>query len=162
MKPKLQNGDTVVTLHSSSDDDDMWVRPRPVATSWPPAQAAGVHRQEPSRTPSIMDREHHPSDDDGRDPSTAAAQPNITRRQQRSALPVKAAKRRRVIAPEAEENNLPSSGSSCAESGEDAQSLYRSAILGVRNANRARQQVRAATVNCPVCAKLAAVLEHFL
>ena len=143
----------------------MWVRPRPVATSRPLAQTAGVYRQEPSRTPSILDREHHSSDDDGRDPSTvstAAAQPNIKRRQQRSVLPVKAAQRRRVIAPEAEEKKLPSSGSSCAESGEDAQSLYRSAILGVRNANHARQQARTATVNCPVCAKLAAVLEHFL
>jgi hypothetical protein len=64
--------------------------------------------------------------------------------------------------PEAEEDNSPSTSSSCAESGEDAQALYRSAIRGVHNANHARQQARAATINCPVCAKLAAVLEHFL
>jgi len=140
----------------------MWVRPRVPAPPLTPTPAAGRHRPERTSLPSVVDREHHPADEDGRRPPNSATRPIIAQRQRRSVVPVQTTKRRRITEPEAEENNDPSSGSSCAESAEDAQSLYRSAILGVRNANRARQQARAATVNCPVCAKFAAVLEHFL
>ena len=126
----------------------MWVRVRaPAPAIHPSPRTNGIHRPERSS------------------PAISATRPNAVRKQQRSAIqvtPVQATKRWRGCVPEAEEDNVPSSGSSCAESGEDAQSLYRSAILGVRNANHARQQARTATVNCPVCAKLAAVLEHFL
>jgi len=52
--------------------------------------------------------------------------------------------------------------SDCSESDADAQCLYRSAISGVRNANNARLNLRRQTVNCPVCAKFAAYLQHFL
>jgi hypothetical protein len=50
---------------------------------------------------------------------------------------------------------------SCAESERDAQDLYHEAIMGVRRANNARNQLRSATINCPVCAKFAAYLQHF-
>lgn len=52
--------------------------------------------------------------------------------------------------------------SDCSESDPDAQCLYRSAISGVRNASNARLNLRRQTVNCPVCAKFAAYLQHFL
>ena len=52
--------------------------------------------------------------------------------------------------------------SDCSESDPDAQCLYRSAISGVRNATNARLNLRRQTVNCPVCAKFAAYLQHFL
>lgn len=52
--------------------------------------------------------------------------------------------------------------SDCSESDADAQCLYRSAMSGVRNATNARLNLRRQTVNCPVCAKFAAYLQHFL
>ncbi len=64
---------------------------------------------------------------------------------------------------EAEETSFTgSSSSNCSESDADAQCLYRSAITGVRNANNARMNFRRQTTNCPVCAKFAAYLQHFL
>ena len=74
---------------------------------------------------------------------------------------VRAPKRRRALDAEAEENLSPTASESCDESSENAGDLYRSAILGVHSAQRGRQQVRAATTHCPVCAKLAALLDHF-
>ena len=50
---------------------------------------------------------------------------------------------------------------SYAESELNAQDLYHEAILGVRRANNARSQLRSDTINCPVCAKFAAFLQHF-
>jgi hypothetical protein len=50
---------------------------------------------------------------------------------------------------------------SCAESELNAQDQYREAMMGVRRANNARSQLRNATINCPVCAKFAAFLQHF-
>ena len=159
---------------SSSDDDDLWVRPRPPvppppaltplpatapppAPAQPPARTDGLHRLlAPAPTPARSNGLHRAL------PAPSATRLNSVQQHPRPVIPKRATTRERVCAPEAEEDNASSSGSECAESGEDAQSLYRSAILGVRNANHARQQVRAATVNCPVCAKLAAVLEHFL
>jgi hypothetical protein len=52
--------------------------------------------------------------------------------------------------------------SDCDESEPDAQMLYRQAITGVRNAHHARTQHHIATMTCPVCAKFAAYLQHFL
>jgi hypothetical protein len=52
--------------------------------------------------------------------------------------------------------------SDCDESEPDAQMLYRQAISGVRNAHHARTQHHMATMTCPVCAKFAAYLQHFL
>lgn len=139
----------------------MWVRPRPPvpppAPAPPPARTDGLHRHlAPVPSSARSDDLHRKL------PAPSATRPDTVPQQRRSMIPKRATTRERVRVPEAVEDNAPSSGSECAESGEDAQSLYRSAIMGVRNANHARQQVRAATVNCPVCAKLAAVLEHFL
>lgn len=51
---------------------------------------------------------------------------------------------------------------SCDESETNAQDLYHEAIMGVRNANHARCQLRSKTINCPVCAKFATFLQHFM
>jgi len=50
----------------------------------------------------------------------------------------------------------------CIESDTDAEDLYRSAVAGVRNAHASRQQLRRTTNPCPVCAKFAAFLQHFV
>ena len=63
---------------------------------------------------------------------------------------------------EAEETDTTEDSSDCAESDPDAQCLYRQAMNGVRNAKNARTILRGATMNCPVCAKFAAYLQHFL
>jgi hypothetical protein len=52
--------------------------------------------------------------------------------------------------------------SDCAESDTYGVDLYREAIAGCRNAKKARTQLRAETTNCPVCAKFAAYLQHFI
>ena len=63
---------------------------------------------------------------------------------------------------EAEETDTTEDSSDCDESDPDAQCLYRQAMNGVRNAGNARTILREATMNCPVCAKFAAYLQHFL
>jgi hypothetical protein len=64
---------------------------------------------------------------------------------------------------EAEETSTSdTSTSQCDESEPNAQILYRQAITGVRNAMNSRSQLRRATINCPVCDKFAAYLQHFL
>jgi hypothetical protein len=50
----------------------------------------------------------------------------------------------------------------CDESDDDAVEMYRSAMAGMRNAQSARRQLRAHTTTCPVCAKFAAFLQHFM
>ena len=52
--------------------------------------------------------------------------------------------------------------SDCIEMDTNGADLYRQAVSGLRNANNARNQLRAATTNCRVCAKFAAFLQHFL
>jgi hypothetical protein len=66
-----------------------------------------------------------------------------------------------VEAEEASTTDYETDSESCAESELNAQDQYREAIMGVRRANNARSQLRNATINCPVCAKFAAVLQHF-
>ena len=64
---------------------------------------------------------------------------------------------------EAEETSTSdTSTSQCDESEPNAQMLYQQAIIGVRNARNSRSQLRKATMNCPVCEKFAAYLQHFL
>ncbi len=63
---------------------------------------------------------------------------------------------------EAEETSTTDDSSVCDESDQDAQCMYRQAMNGVRNAGNARKILRGATMNCPVCAKFAAYLQHFL
>jgi len=63
---------------------------------------------------------------------------------------------------EAEEWDTTDDSSDCDESDPDAQCLYRQAMNGVRNAGNARNNLRRATINCPVCALFAEYLQHFL
>jgi len=63
---------------------------------------------------------------------------------------------------EAEESDTTEDSSDCDESDPDAQCLYRQAMNGVRNAKNARTILRGSTMNCTVCAKFAAYLQHFL
>lgn len=51
---------------------------------------------------------------------------------------------------------------SCDESDVNAVDMYHSAVHGMRNAQAARLQLRACTTSCPVCAKFAAYLQHFI
>jgi len=76
-------------------------------------------------------------------------------------------KRSRKIKPkycvEAEEtSDTGSSSANCNESDTDAQDLYRQAITGVRNAGNARSNLRRSSMHCPVCAKFAEYLQHFI
>ena len=52
--------------------------------------------------------------------------------------------------------------SDCIERDTNGADLYRQAVSGLRNANNARNLLRAATTNCRVCAKFAQFLQHFL
>jgi hypothetical protein len=63
---------------------------------------------------------------------------------------------------EAEEVADADSSSEADESDQNAQELYRSAMLGVRNRPNALQQVRTSTTPCAVCARFAKFLEYFL
>jgi hypothetical protein len=76
----------------------------------------------------------------------------------------RAPQRRRIRrAVEASESSaLTDSDSSCVESDTNARSLYRDAILGVRNAQFARRQMRASNQSCPTCALFASFLQAFL
>lgn len=71
--------------------------------------------------------------------------------------------RRRIMPePEAAESSAETdSDSSCVETDTNARSQYRDAILGVRNAQRARQQMRTRTQSCPTCALFASFLRAF-
>ena len=61
-----------------------------------------------------------------------------------------------------ETSDTGSATSNCNESDPDAQDLYRQAIRGVRNAGNARSNHRRSSMHCPVCAKFAEYLQHFL
>ena len=76
----------------------------------------------------------------------------------------RAPQRRRIRrAVEASESSaLTDSDSSCVESDTNARSQYRDAILGVRNAQFARRQMRARNHTCPTCALFASFLQAFL
>lgn len=52
--------------------------------------------------------------------------------------------------------------SDCIEMDTNGADLYRQAVSSLRNANNARNQLRAATTKCRVCAQFAAYLQHFL
>jgi hypothetical protein len=71
-------------------------------------------------------------------------------------------RQRRSMDVEAAESSAITDDSECIESVTDAADLYRSAITGVRGARQARQQQRTLTEHCPVCAKFASYLQHFI
>lgn len=61
-----------------------------------------------------------------------------------------------------EDDNASDYSSECIEKDTNGADLYRQAVSGLRNANNARNLLRAATTNCRVCAKFAQFLQHFL
>jgi hypothetical protein len=61
-----------------------------------------------------------------------------------------------------EDDNASDYSSDCIEKDTNGADLYRQAVSGLRNANNARNLLRAATTNCRVCAKFAQFLQHFL
>ena len=69
---------------------------------------------------------------------------------------------RRIVGEAEESSGEHDHTSSCSESDEDAQAMYRSAIVGVRNARQSRIQVRADTQPCRICAQFAAYIANFL
>ena len=133
--------DDVVVLETSAESsDDMWIRP-PVR-----------ERSEASQ----QQQGHIAGRRTARNPAR-----NTTRRPRPDAQPQRPQRRMRP-AEAAESSAETDDDSSCVESDTNARSQYRDAILGVRNANRARQQMRANTQRCPVCAQFAAFLIHFM
>ena len=133
--------DDVVVLETSAESsDDVWIRP-PVR-----------ERSEASQ----QQQGHIAGRRTARNPAR-----NTTRRPRPDAQPQRPQRRMRP-AEAAESSAETDDDSSCVESDTNARSQYRDAIFGVRNANRARQQMRANTQRCPVCAQFAAFLIHFM
>jgi hypothetical protein len=136
----------------SSDDNDIWVRPLATQEDLQTMEDHGVRQVRGPPHAHVM--------------VPATAQLGRRRSTRLQAPPIPCSRRRRFEG-EAEEsttNNTESFSSDdyCDESETDAEDLYRSAIAGVRNARVARQQLRTAIQHCPVCAKFAAFLQHFL
>jgi len=65
-------------------------------------------------------------------------------------------------AEEANSDDTADDSNECIESDINGVDLYCQAVSSLRSANNARNQLRAATANCRVCAKFAAFLQHFL
>lgn len=128
-------------VHLTSDSDDGV------------AAAAQQVRPAPVQSPRVTPQR--------RAPLAGNAPRPLSRRQP---LPAARAPRRRRLEAEAEETTDvdDDNSSECVESDTQARDLYRSAILGVRNARNARAHMRTATSTCPACALFAAFLEHFM
>jgi hypothetical protein len=150
-RPADQNsnarGDHAIVIASSEEDEpnDMWVRPR----------------HNPQQTDHLQQQENIPPQ-----PALAMQSPSppahIRRRHHQQSHCNTRSRRRRLEAEAVESAASDDPSSECIESDTDAQDLYRSAIRGVRNARQARQQIRSATQHCPVCAKFAAFIAHFI
>ena len=140
-----------IIIESSDDDDDIWVRP-------------------PARLDDRQTRDDHSERQERGPPHAHIIVPATAqlerRRSSRLQAPPLPCSRRRRLEGEAEESTAYTGSSSdidyCDESESDAEDLYRSAVAGVRNAQVARQQLRASTQHCPVCAQFSAFLQHFL
>ena len=92
--------------------------------------------------------------------SNVPLSPTANHHTPRSRAPQRRRIRRAVEA--SESSALTDSDSSCVESDTNARSQYRDAILGVRNAQFARRQMRARNQTCPTCALFASFLQSFL
>ncbi len=142
-------------VHVSSDDDSMYI--------------AGVRN--PRRNDSRQ-QHHQPVNRQQRSTPVASKAANKTATT-RSTQPTGTARARnkrsrssRFVgeATEASTNDDHTSdySSDCIEMDTNGADLYRQAVSSLRNANNARNQLRAATTNCRVCAQFAAYLQHFL
>ncbi len=115
--------------------------------------------------PPVRERSEASHEQQSRQGNTAGSLRNSARNTSRRPRPEAQPRRpqRRMRQAEAAESSAETDDdSSCIESDTNARSQYRDAILGVRNANRARQQMRANTQRCPICAQFAAYLIHFM
>ena len=131
-------GLAIMGIRRDNDGHDIWLRPPAVQTTPAPQHNA---------------------------PAPRTAELRRTR-QRRAVTPPRNRQRRRYEATAVESPTDSSSDDSdnwrCIESDTDAEDLYRSAVAGVRNAHASRQQLRRTTNPCPVCAKFAAFLQHFV
>jgi hypothetical protein len=141
--PPICVEDVVVLDTSAESSDDMWIRP-------PARERSEANHEQQSREGNTV----------GRRTSRISAR-NTTRRPRPEGQPRRPQRRMRQ-AEAAESSAETDEDSSCIESDTNARSQYRDAILGVRNATRARQQMRANTQRCPICAQFAAYLIHFM
>ena len=144
-----RDGNDPIVIHTSDDDDDMWLRPLNTQNDQSMLRGRNaLAQQEP--TPRMP----------------RAVAPRFRRR--RPASPDRRCSSRSRFDTEAEERMTPDDSDDdsanwvCTESDTDADDLFRSAVAGVRNASNARQQWRAATTPCPVCAQFASFLQHFM
>jgi hypothetical protein len=96
------------------------------------------------------------------DTNHLAETPHNGRQRQATSPTIQRCRRSRYEELATEESTELTDDDECVESDTDAEDLYRSAVLGVRNARIARQHLRARTATCPVCAKFATFLQHFL
>jgi hypothetical protein len=138
--PPIRGDDVVVLETSAASSDDMWIR-RPVR--------AASHEQQVQQGQTAGSR------------TVRNSARNTPRRSRPEAQPQRPQRRMRQ-AEAAESSAETDDDSSCVESDTNARSQYRDAILGVRNATRARQQMRSNTQRCPICAQFAAYLIHFM
>jgi hypothetical protein len=138
--PPIRGDDVVVLETSAASSDDMWIR-RPVR--------AASHEQQVQQGQTAGSR-------------TVRNSARSTPRRSRPEAQPQRPQRRMRQAEAAESSAETDDDSSCVESDTNARSQYRAAILGVRNANRARQQMRSNTQRCPICAQFAAYLIHFM
>ena len=146
--PNISLPQAIVQVNSSTEEssDDMWVRPRRAQS--PPALLSSPEHQQ-------CGRPRHPADTHRPEALPRAA---ISPRRQQ---PQRRRSRRRLDE-EAAESSAVTDDSECIETDTDAADMYRSAIRGLRGARQARQQQRTQTEHCPVCAKFASYLEHFI
>lgn len=143
------NNAEVVVLESSDDMPELYHRALPFEDKG----YQGQHR------PSAIDQQnlHRCIEGSNRQSQHQSSQ---VRNEQRS-RPHKR-RSRRLDSEVSESSALTDSDSTCYETDTNARSQYRDAILGVRNANQARQQVRARTQVCPTCARFASFLANFM
>ncbi len=136
--------DAPILIHTSDDDDDIWVRPPNNRET-----RRGCNVEDQTQTQHVQRRHDAPKRGRRWDP-----EPPARRR----------GRQRCRYEEEAEESSDASSDdvNECVESDSVAEDLYRSAVAGVRNAQISRQHWRATTTPCPICAKFASYLQHFL
>jgi hypothetical protein len=164
--PPIAGNGTVATstnavdvIELSSSDDSMYIHRRDAqagggaAVTSPRPAAAGGGAAIISPRPVAEQRKS----------SSKGNQPRRNTKRERTRCGTQSRKSQKFTA-EAEEvsTDHDSESQSCDESETNAQDLYHEAIMGVRNANHARCQLRSKTINCPVCAKFATFLQHFM
>lgn len=153
-QPEIIHSDAgdVINL-SSSSEDSMYIPPPRQQTTGGAARPA---RQQASGGAARPVRRNIGG------PRARVCRPDTTGKGRRCSGKKQSQKSKPNFSAEAEEWDTTEDSSDCDESDPDAQCLYRQAMNGVRNAGNARNNLRRATINCPVCALFAEYLQHFL